>query len=181
MHSGLGMVTKRLAPELSLTGTTLRYPTVPQMAMSPRMWRGSSGGVFALERYKWSAQLTVINLTNKYALYNFLSTFSGTHYVTRDISPTRPQCEPSWTWFAHPSSLTVNSDSCNSGGAMLSCRLDFADVAYCLCLAPVQCAMLYLVIGGLGHEASGFGPAGWRRTLLSRMGLTLAGGKFDSH
>ena len=25
---------------------------------------------------------TVISLTNKYALYNFLSTFSGTHYVT---------------------------------------------------------------------------------------------------
>jgi hypothetical protein len=33
------------------------------------------------DRYKISAQLTVINLTNKYALYNFLSTFSGTHYV----------------------------------------------------------------------------------------------------
>ena len=29
-----------------------------------------------------SAQLTVVNLTNKVALYNFLSTFSGTHYVT---------------------------------------------------------------------------------------------------
>jgi hypothetical protein len=29
-----------------------------------------------------SAQLTVINLANQYALYNFLSTFSGTHYVT---------------------------------------------------------------------------------------------------
>ena len=27
-------------------------------------------------------RFTVINLTNKYALYNFLSTFSGTHYVT---------------------------------------------------------------------------------------------------
>ena len=27
-------------------------------------------------------QLTVINLANEYALYNFLSTFSGTHYVT---------------------------------------------------------------------------------------------------
>jgi len=26
--------------------------------------------------------LTAINITNKYALYNFLSTFSGTHYVT---------------------------------------------------------------------------------------------------
>ncbi len=34
------------------------------------------------DRYRWSATLTVVNLTNKYALYNFLSTFSGTHYVT---------------------------------------------------------------------------------------------------
>ena len=34
------------------------------------------------DRYKVSAQLTVINLTNQYSLYNFLSTFSGTHYVT---------------------------------------------------------------------------------------------------
>ena len=38
--------------------------------------------VFHGDKYKVSAQLTVINLTNKYALYNFLSTFSGTHYVT---------------------------------------------------------------------------------------------------
>jgi carboxypeptidase family protein/TonB-dependent receptor-like protein len=38
--------------------------------------------IFHGDRYKWSAQLTVINLTNKTALYNFLSTFSGTHYVT---------------------------------------------------------------------------------------------------
>jgi hypothetical protein len=38
--------------------------------------------VFRGDKYKWSAQFTVINLTNKYALYNFLSTFSGTHYVT---------------------------------------------------------------------------------------------------
>jgi hypothetical protein len=34
------------------------------------------------ERYRWSLRFTVINLTNKVALYNFLSTFSGTHYVT---------------------------------------------------------------------------------------------------
>jgi hypothetical protein len=34
------------------------------------------------DKYKWSAQFTVINLANNYALYNFLSTFSGTHYVT---------------------------------------------------------------------------------------------------
>ena len=38
--------------------------------------------LFHGDKYKWSAQLTVINLTNNYVLYNFLSTFSGTHYVT---------------------------------------------------------------------------------------------------
>ena len=34
------------------------------------------------DKYKVSLRLTAINITNKYALYNFLSTFSGTHYVT---------------------------------------------------------------------------------------------------
>ncbi len=38
--------------------------------------------LFHGDKYKWSAQLTVINLANRVALYNFLSTFSGTHYVT---------------------------------------------------------------------------------------------------
>jgi hypothetical protein len=38
--------------------------------------------LFHGEKYKVSLQLTAINITNKYALYNFLSTFSGTHYVT---------------------------------------------------------------------------------------------------
>ncbi len=37
---------------------------------------------FKAERYKVSLRFTVINLTNKESLYNFLSTFSGTHYVT---------------------------------------------------------------------------------------------------
>lgn len=34
------------------------------------------------DRYKWSLRFTVINLTNKEALYNFLSTFNGTHFVS---------------------------------------------------------------------------------------------------
>jgi Carboxypeptidase regulatory-like domain/TonB dependent receptor len=34
------------------------------------------------ERYKVSARFTIINVANKETLYNFLSTFSGTHYVT---------------------------------------------------------------------------------------------------
>ncbi len=38
--------------------------------------------LFKGDRYKWSLTLTAVNLTNKTALYNFLSTFSGTHYVT---------------------------------------------------------------------------------------------------
>jgi hypothetical protein len=38
--------------------------------------------LFRGDKYKWSAQVTVINLANRVALYNFLSTFSGTHYVT---------------------------------------------------------------------------------------------------
>ena len=38
--------------------------------------------LFRGDRYQWSAQLNVIKLASNYALYNFLSTFSGTHYVT---------------------------------------------------------------------------------------------------
>ena len=38
--------------------------------------------IFNGDKYKWSVRLTAVNLTNKTALYNFLSTFSGTHYVT---------------------------------------------------------------------------------------------------
>jgi len=38
--------------------------------------------IFHGEKRKWSLRLSVVNLTNKDALYNFLSTFSGTHYVT---------------------------------------------------------------------------------------------------
>jgi hypothetical protein len=38
--------------------------------------------LFRGDRYKWSLRLTAINIGNKEAVYNFLSTFSGTHYVT---------------------------------------------------------------------------------------------------
>jgi hypothetical protein len=38
--------------------------------------------LFDGDKYKWSLRLTGVNILNKYALYNFLSTFSGTHYVT---------------------------------------------------------------------------------------------------
>jgi hypothetical protein len=38
--------------------------------------------IFHREHFKTDLDLTAINVTDKYALYNFLSTFSGTHYVT---------------------------------------------------------------------------------------------------
>jgi hypothetical protein len=38
--------------------------------------------LFHGDHYKWSLRVTAINVTNKEALYNFLSTFSGTHFVT---------------------------------------------------------------------------------------------------
>ncbi len=38
--------------------------------------------LFHGERHRWSLRLTAVNFTDKYALYNFLSTFSGTHYTT---------------------------------------------------------------------------------------------------
>jgi hypothetical protein len=38
--------------------------------------------LFHGDHQKWSLRFTIINLTNKIGLYNFLSTFSGTHFVT---------------------------------------------------------------------------------------------------
>ena len=38
--------------------------------------------IFHNDAHTLSAHVTVVNLTNKVALYNFLSTFSGTHYLT---------------------------------------------------------------------------------------------------
>ena len=38
--------------------------------------------IFHTEKIRYRAQLTAINITNKEALYNFLSTFSGTHFIS---------------------------------------------------------------------------------------------------
>jgi hypothetical protein len=56
----------------------------PQRVASRSLFDVSIGhdNLFRGDKYKVSLQLTAINITNKYALYNFLSTFSGTHYVT---------------------------------------------------------------------------------------------------
>jgi hypothetical protein len=38
--------------------------------------------LFHGDKYKWSLEMDIINVANKEAVYNWLSTFSGTHYVT---------------------------------------------------------------------------------------------------
>jgi hypothetical protein len=38
--------------------------------------------IWKKEPFSVGAKLTVVNLTDKVALYNFLSSFSGTHFVT---------------------------------------------------------------------------------------------------
>jgi hypothetical protein len=53
--------------------------------IAPRNMIDASVGwdnMFRNDRSKWNLRLTAINLTNKDGLYNFLSTFSGTHFVT---------------------------------------------------------------------------------------------------
>ncbi|HEY1903910.1 MAG TPA: TonB-dependent receptor [Terracidiphilus sp.] len=56
----------------------------PQRIMPRDLFDASLGkdNIFHRDRYKVNLDLTAINVTDKYALYNFLSTFSGTHYVT---------------------------------------------------------------------------------------------------
>ena len=38
--------------------------------------------IFHTEKVRYRAQITAVNITNTVALYNFLSTFSGTHFVS---------------------------------------------------------------------------------------------------
>jgi len=55
----------------------------PPRIASRHLFDASVGddNIFGSKRYRVSFRFTVTNLTNKDALYNFLSTFSGTHFV----------------------------------------------------------------------------------------------------
>ena len=70
---------------LNLAANGTNNPDHNPSRVKPRNLFDASVGednLFHGDRYKWSLRLTVINLTNKTAVYNFLSTFSGTHFVT---------------------------------------------------------------------------------------------------
>jgi hypothetical protein len=89
ISSGLGI---NLCPASQYGSTLLQIPAPgtenddhnPPRIAARNLFDVSVGhdNLFHGDRYKWSLQLTAINIANQYSLYNFLSTFSGTHYVT---------------------------------------------------------------------------------------------------
>ena len=97
-------------------------------------------------RYKWSRRLTVENLTNKEALYNFLLTFSGTHFVTRRARTGLPLLGSS------PARLSPGDTSLESPWGLRRPG----------CTAKLICF----------HAAGGFVRGGWRE--LFRYGRTMA-------
>ena len=53
--------------------------------IAPRSLFDPGAGIdnlFHKERPRFTLQFTAVSLTNKVALYNFLSTFTGTHFVS---------------------------------------------------------------------------------------------------
>ena len=69
---------------LNIAGSTFDLDRNPTRVKPRNLFDTSVGDddLFHGDHYKWSLRFTVINLTNKTAVYNFLSTFSGTHFVT---------------------------------------------------------------------------------------------------
>jgi len=81
-----------LCPASQLTSSLLHIPTAntanddhnPPRIQPRNLFDIAIGedNLFHGDKRKVGLRLTAVNVTNKYALYNFLSTFSGTHYVT---------------------------------------------------------------------------------------------------
>jgi hypothetical protein len=76
--------TRTGAKLLNIAGATFDVDHNPTRVKPRNLFDASVGDDNLLhgDHYKWSLRFTVINLTNKVASYNFLSTFSGTHFVT---------------------------------------------------------------------------------------------------
>jgi len=95
--SNVATLTNRLTPavcagQTNFGATRIKIPAAgtfdvdrnPTRVVPRNLFDASVGDddLFHGDRFKWSLRLTAINLTNKTALFNFLSTFSGTHFVS---------------------------------------------------------------------------------------------------
>jgi len=69
---------------LNIAGASFDLDHHPTRVVPRSLFDASVGddNLFHGDRYKWSLRFTAINLTNKTSVYNFLSTFSGTHFVS---------------------------------------------------------------------------------------------------
>jgi len=86
------MALPNLCPASEFTSNLVKIPAInkenndknPPRIMPRSLFDASIGqdNLFHGDKNKWSLRLSAVNITNKYALYNFLSTFSGTHYVS---------------------------------------------------------------------------------------------------
>ena len=87
-----GAALPALCPAAQLTSSLLSIPTLNTQdndkapgRIAPRNLFDLSIGddkLFGSDKHHASLRVTAVNLTNRVALYNFLSTFSGTHYVS---------------------------------------------------------------------------------------------------
>ncbi len=68
---------------INIAGATFDLDRNPTRVSPRNLFDASVGddNLFHGDHHKWSLRFTAINLTNKVALFNFLSTFSGTHFV----------------------------------------------------------------------------------------------------
>jgi hypothetical protein len=68
---------------IPLAGTANPDTNPPRIAPHSILDLGiGDDNVLHTEKVKLTLKLSILNLTNEVALYNFLSTFSGTHFVT---------------------------------------------------------------------------------------------------
>src|SRR5260370_17791937 len=67
---------------LNIAGATFDVDHNPTRVKPRNLFDASVGddNLFQGDKYKWSLLFTVINMTNKTAPYNFLSTSSGQHF-----------------------------------------------------------------------------------------------------
>jgi hypothetical protein len=92
LHATPGSALPFVCPATQFGSTLIKVPAPetesddhnPPRIASRNLFDASVGldNAFHGDKRKWDMRITVVNLMNKVALYNFLSTFSGTHYVT---------------------------------------------------------------------------------------------------
>ncbi len=73
------------SPLLRIPAPGTQNPDRNPARIAPRNLFDMSAGldnIFRTDRFKTNLSFTAVNVTNQYSLYNFLSTFSGTHFVT---------------------------------------------------------------------------------------------------